>query len=66
MKYIKELFYILMIAVIFLVYGCNPALLTTLPKPIGSVSKTEIINNYLNKNTLDPIEGASDLERYTT
>jgi len=57
MKYIKELFYALMIAVIFLAYGCNPALLTTLPKPIGSISKTEIINNYLNKNTFDPVEG---------
>lgn len=57
MKYIKELFYVLMIAVIFLVYGCNPELLKTLPKPIGSVSKTEIINNYLNKNTFDPVEG---------
>lgn len=57
MKYIKELFYVLMTIIIFLVYGCSPKLLRTLPKPVGIVSKTEIINKYLNKSIFDHVEG---------
>jgi serine protease Do len=30
---------------------------TTLPKPVGAISKTEIINKYLTKDTYDPVEG---------
>ncbi len=42
---------------IFFFSACNPAMLTTLPKPVGGISKTEIINKYLSKDTYDPVEG---------
>lgn len=57
MKFINEFLFVMMLSIIFLIYGCNPALLTTLPKPVGSISKAEIINNYLTKNNYDPVEG---------
>jgi serine protease Do len=40
-----------------LIFGCNPAIMTTLPKPLGKITKSEIINNYLDSNSLDFVEG---------